>query len=370
MKKEKQLSPKIERQIKIISKYYDIDYENRVINLSLHYNSVDDLFETDFVGKGTPVFKDAVLQRISDIITLFPDEFRADIKLFIDDYKGYEPEKVFESFQDSLEMFHYQVHKEKSFRWIEAVVLALISVGILFVRKLGLNNSFINDSMLITEMLDITAWVFLWQGVTVLFLNSDTVNEISFNIIRKLKSVTFLDKKKKALVFADQETIEKDWIQVSKKENVSKKMLIISGAISFATGVTSVADTVQSLFTEGIFSTVLSSIVVIVAFTSSVLAILGGIGAISLFREKGPFQKMVPVLAIVYLLSDIILLGASIALMAGTSLSLKDIISFIVSLVLSMGASVLYFISYILLRRSKKQDRIKYSKKKAQVEAE
>ena len=39
-KKQKQLSPKIQRQIEILSKYYDIDVEKRIITLELVFDKV------------------------------------------------------------------------------------------------------------------------------------------------------------------------------------------------------------------------------------------------------------------------------------------------------------------------------------------
>lgn len=363
MKKEKQeLTPRIRRQIEIISKYYDIDYENRIITLELHYESVDELFESDFVGKGIPSFKEDILKRISGILESFPEEFTANLKLSIDDYKGMDPKKITESLKDSLELFNYHVHHEKSYRWVEAVILALISVAILFVRKFALDNKIIDDSVLLTEMLDITAWVFLWQGVTVLFLGQDTLNDINFKLISKLNTVSLLDKNKNIVNSINRAEIEKDWVQISKKEKVSRKMLIIAGAVSLATGITNISGILQYAFVPELYSTPILIITLVVAILGVLIAIFGGIGAISLFREKGPFKKAVPATAFIYLVVDVALVSVMVLSMVVSNISIKEIIAAIVALIISFGASILYFVSYLMLRRTKKMDNLKYKK--------
>ena len=352
MKKQKQLSPKIQRQLEILSKYYDIDFEKRLITLELVYDKVSDMIDDDVVTTKKIMFKNEILQRVSDVLDTFPLEFKVDLRFKIEDYEGYEPEEVVDSFKDCLEMFHYSIHREKSFRLFEAVILALVSVGILFVRKFALDNHIIGDDNLTSEMLDITAWVFLWQAVTVLFLTPNEFREISFKILTRLNIVS-LYKKDKLVMEISQEQIQRNWIQISRAEKNSRKMMIIAGAFTFATGTMSVINGLTSFLTSEEFSWISLASFLFALLISGVIAILGGIGAISTYREKGPFQRLVPFCAYFYLVTAGLLIAACIALgveMGSFAFMLGMLAMFIVYII----SSLLYFISYRILKHVKK----------------
>ena len=351
MRKLKELSPKIQRQIEILSKYYNIDLEKRLITLELVYDKVSDMFEHDIVATKKIIFKNEILQKVSEILDTFPLEFKVDLKFKINDYEGYKPEEISESFKDCLEMFHYSIHREKSFRLFEAVILALVSVGILFLRKFVLDNGVISDDNLTSEMLDITAWVFLWQAVTVLFLTPNEFREISFKILTRLNIVS-LYKNDTLIMEISQDEIQRNWVQISRAEKNSRKVMIIAGAFTFATGVMSAINGITSFIGNefswlGLVSFLFSLLI------SGFISILGGIGAISVYRERGPFQKIVPFCAYFYLVTAGLLIAAIVALgiEAGSfTFMLGMLATFIVFLV----SSLLYFVSYRILKHVKK----------------
>ena len=351
MRKLKELSPKIQRQIEILSKYYNIDLEKRLITLELVYDKVSDMLEHDIVATKKIIFKNEILQKVSEILDTFPLEFKVDLKFKINDYEGYKPEEISESFKDCLEMFHYSIHREKSFRLFEAVILALVSVGILFLRKFVLDNGVISDDNLTSEMLDITAWVFLWQAVTVLFLTPNEFREISFKILTRLNIVS-LYKNDTLIMEISQDEIQRNWVQISRAEKNSRKVMIIAGAFTFATGVMSAINGITSFIGNefswlGLVSFLFSLLI------SGFISILGGIGAISVYRERGPFQKIVPFCAYFYLVTAGLLIAAIVALgiEAGSfTFMLGMLATFIVFLV----SSLLYFVSYRILKHVKK----------------
>lgn len=356
MSKKNEISAKTLRQIEVLSKYYDIDLENRVVNLELCYESVDDIFADDIVGKHLPKFKKEILQRVSEIMESFPDELSVNLKLDIGDYKGLDPEVVFESFQDSLELLHHGIYKEKSFRWIEATILALVSVGILFIRRLGLTYNFILDSDLITEMLDITAWVFLWQGVTVLFLNNNAIDDINFTIITKLRTFTLGDKNGMTLMFMNHEELSKNWIQVSKAEKTSKKLLLIAGGVALATGTVNAVDTITMMVTPDFYQNWLLIVIGILDAIIVVVSIIGGIGAISVFREKGPLKKAVPFVAYCSLIIVFLFIAVCvITIVEADSINAGIIVRAIITLIINTFASIFYFVAYLILRNLKKK---------------
>lgn len=350
-KKLKQLSPKIQRQLEILSKYYEIDFEKRIIVLELVYDKVSEMFDDNIVSTKIVKFKAEILQRVSEIMDTFPVEFKIDLRFKISDFEGYKPNQIIESFKDSLEMFHYSMHREKNSRLFEAVVLALISVGILLVRQLLLGHGFLTDNGLVAEMLDITAWVFLWQGVTILFLTPNELRSISFKILTRLGAVSLYEKEQ--LVYqTSQEKIQQNWIQVSRAEIISKRSIIVAGAFTFAAGVISFSNGLVN-FLSSEFDIISIVTFLIAIFASGVVSILGGLGAISVYRDKGPFQKLVPFCAYFYLVVDALLIGFVIYLSLAMG-SLILIFPLLATFAAFLVSSILYFVSYQILRHLKK----------------
>ena len=350
-KKLKQLSPKIQRQLEILSKYYEIDFEKRIIILELVFNKVSEMFDDNVVSTKVIKFKSEILQRVSEIMDTFPLEFKIDLRFKVNDFEGYKPDEIIESFKDSLEMFHYSMHKEKNSRLLEAVVLALVSLGILFVRQFLLGQGFLADNGLVAEMLDITAWVFLWQGVTILFLTPNELRSISFKILTRLDIVSIYEKEK--IVYQiSQDQLQANWIQVSRAEILSKRTIIVSGAFTFAAGVISFSNGIIN-FVNTPFSMISLGSFLFMILISGIVSILGGLGAISVYRDKGPFQKLVPFCAYFYLVADVVLIVFVVFLSLELG-SLALIIPLLATFATFLVSSILYFISYQIIRHLKK----------------
>lgn len=355
MEKKAKITKKVQRQLDILSKYYEIDSENKVIKMKLYYEKASDLFETDVVTKGTPKFKTEILARISELLESVPMNYKVDFAIKVDDYEGIKVDNVVESFKDQLEMFNFQIYKVKAGRLLTAVILTLVSVGILFVRQFMLNQGIIDDSVLLTEMLDITAWVFLWEGVSTLFLRSDEYRDVSFRIIDHLKSFAIYDKDEKCLSKMEQEQIKKEWVNISKKEKSGRRILLIAGAISFAAGVITIFNLVPEFFKDGVnWSDFLMTAIPSIAAGS--IGIIGGIGACSLYCETGKLQRAVPIVAYIYLIFDMILTALIVYSFTQRQFSAKELAVAIINTIIVVGASIIYFIGYRLLRKAGKEN--------------
>ncbi len=361
------LSEKSKRQLAILEKYHDIDYEKRTIDLELHYKKISDILESDISTKNYPKFKREILQRASEVIDGFPIDFKVNLKLKIDDLEGYNVDEVMASFKDSLEMFHYAVYREKNRNWILASIFTVISALLLFFRIFAANNSMIEENGIVYEILDIIAWVFLWEAVTIIFLSPSELREISFKLARRLVSISLLNKDDEILSFTSHEQLTLDWVDDSKKESTGRIILLISGAACFATGVVNLVSAFKDLYeflTADMFSLgptliAFTIIAMLIKFLLAVLFIIGGIGAISMFSDKGPFQKFVPILAYTFLVLDTFLLALIIGsvVLEYQSSQQFDIASLLQG-ILSQLVTIFYFVSYLFVRTSKKKEQI------------
>ncbi len=369
MKKENKnnispLSEKSKRQLAILEKYHDIDYEKRTIDLELHYNKISDILESDVSTKNYPKFKREILQRASEVIDGFPIDFKVNLKLKIDDLEGYKTDEVMESFKDSLEMFHYAVYREKNRNWILASIFTVIAALLLFFRIFAAKNSMIEENGVVYEILDIIAWVFLWEAVTIIFLSPSELKEISFKLARRLLSISLLNKNDEIISYTSHEDLTLNWIDDSQKESTGRLVLLISGAACFATGVVNLVSVFKDLyeflssemFTFGPLLVAISVVSMLIKFFLAILFIIGGIGAISTFSDRGPFKKFVPILAYTFIVLDTFLL----ALIIGSAvieyqLSQKFDIANLLQGIMSQLVTILYFVSYLIVKSSNKK---------------
>ncbi len=358
------LTEKSKRQLAILEKYHDIDYENRTIDLELHYKKISDILEGDVSTKDYPKFKREILQRASEIIDGFPLDFKVNLKLKIDDFEGYSVNEVMESFKDSLEMFHYAVYREKNRNWVFAVIFSVVAALVLFLRVFASSNEIIASSSIIDEILDIIAWVFLWEAVTIIFLSPGELREISFKLARRLMSISLLDKDKNVLSSVDKDAITLNWIEEGRKESTSRLLLLISGAATLSIGIANLVTSskdLYDLFTVTLpsndFSTLSITIVSIITnFVIAFLFVIGGIGALSTFKEKGPFRSFVPFMAYIYLVLVTLYLVIIIAMVVLVYQTTGNFdITTLLQGIFSQGVTILYFVSYLLFNLSKKK---------------
>lgn len=358
-KKPEHLTPKMVRQIELLKKYYDIDVENKIIYLELHYESVDELLHSDLSCKETPRFNNEVVSRVSGLMDTFPQGFDVDLTLKIDDYKGYNPKVLMSSFKDSLEIIHYSFYKEKKANWVLAAILVIVSASLIGLRLFALNSKIINDNGVIQEMVDITGWVFLWEAVTILFLTQSEQREISRKVTDHLSAITFIDKDGKTLEHVNNEELTANWLFETKKQRNGRVVLLIAGAACFAYGVISFFDGLTELFKilmpaegetppDARFALISMGI----NFFIAVLYCAGGFGAISMFKEKGPLQKVVPVFAWVMFIFDILYIGLIVTLeVFAISSGVGFLFEFVFSAFQTTAVTILYFIGYTITKK-------------------
>lgn len=349
------------RQLEIIGRYYDVDIENRLITIKLHYAKASEILEEGIDSKH-PILKSDLLERISEIISTFPVDFRSYVSIQIDDYENYDYKDIMGSFKDNMELFHYSVRKETNKRWISAAIFFSVSAILLAIRLFLGTKNYLDTNSMVYEMMDIIAWVFLWEAVTVLFLNPGELKEISTKIGRRIVKTSFLDEKGNVLTEIKRNELVSNWIEDTKLENGGRTLLIIAGALIFATGVVDgingipsfVNDTISVISSPNMWPALLIDAATLV---ESALFILGGIAAINIYRERGPLQKLMAPFSIIFMIFDTVVLSGLIFLCIYYKVDFKQTIIAVTSSTISLLASILYFISYLMLIRYRKREK-------------
>lgn len=277
------------RQIELLEKYYNIDNENKIISIDLHYQKVSDILLTNEGNINYPLFKNEIIETVNNAIKRTPRDFKINIVFDIEDYENYNPKQIIESFNDTLELGQYSARRSKQTKNLIAAILILIGIILLFFMIIGNNNNWFKEGIksdIISEVIDIAAWVFIWEAVTMLFLEQPEQNKLALLIRRKVVQITMLKSDiKEPLYVENTNSIFNNWEDESKIKKFGRNCLLISSSSFLFLAIFNIYN-LFSILLKNDLSTPKIIISVIVTIISCVISILAGLGGIFKYIGK------------------------------------------------------------------------------------
>lgn len=277
------------RQIELLEKYYNIDNENKIISIDLHYQKVSDILLTNEGNINYPLFKNEIIETVNNAIKRTPRDFKINIVFDIEDYENYNPKQIIESFNDTLELGQYSARRSKQTKNLIAAILILIGIILLFFMIIGNNNNWFKEGIksdIISEVIDIAAWVFIWEAVTMLFLEQPEQNKLALLIRRKVVQITMLKSGiKEPLYVENTNSIFNNWEDESKIKKFGRNCLLISSSSFLFLAIFNIYN-LFSILLKNDLSTPKIIISVIVTIISCVISILAGLGGIFKYIGK------------------------------------------------------------------------------------
>ncbi len=335
------------RQLELVEKYYYLDREKKIIDIDLNYDSVDDILEKEIGNPNNPQFSRSVLETMDSIIENIPTGYKVNLNLVLKDYKDYDPKVLMETFNNTLELRRYSSRKKRLNKQVFSGILIFIGISILLLMIICKNyikfDNEIQDEIL-NEVLDIAAWVFIWEAVTLLFLDDPGKSKLSIEIRRKVNKITFYThESEQPLLSETNDEIFKNWESISRIKTVSRYMLLVSSIAFLFLAVYSIYDFFKT-FNEAtqLFNVPFLIIIGIIQFIVKVFA---GVSGIKLFLNK-PVKHYK-------------LLGAySVIIFVGFCLSIVGILASqetigLVSSIATMIISLMYSIGFFMNKYSK-----------------
>ena len=335
------------RQYEILSKYYDINENTGVICLNLHYDSAIELFDNVKYHSKSSFFSPEIMAYVSDSMEKFPDFYDVELNITIEDYDEYTPKEIIDSFHDNVEITHYRKASSFKNKWIIVALLLSAGVALLTVVGIGSHIQFWSKSKgyaVLQEVVDISGWVFIWQGVTVAFL-SPIDNSINTRLIkRNLLRINLIDSNGKVIYKDKTRERLNNWVSENKFLKINKLvMLIISIIIMMLATYELVDDTYEFYEIIRIANLEIQSIAVIlvlfvVTILTDILLLFQGFAGISIYSGKNRFVILTGVISFLIFVTEIAEISLAVSL--GNTLDFGTISNALISL--------LFFISYIV----------------------
>lgn len=334
---EDKVSAAEKRQVEILKKYHEVDEENKIVKVELHYAKASDIICGELSSKEKPIFGAYIIENIHELLNRFPRKYTLDLSFSIGDYEEYSPHSLIDSLSDTLELEQYRTQRKVKRTWILALALLLIGVGMLVFltvfKKLGIIGDVTLSDKVFDYVLDTAACVFIWECVSQLFIYPAEFVVTNTEVFHGFHAVSFNDNQGNVLSRITKAEICSKWVVDDKRQRLGKIFLICTGGLHCMLGVIALINFFIEIpnipFNQP--GTVAS---VIVLCAVSALQIIYGIGSISRFNGKGPFKR------IVYLFSFLLFLGYIVTLILiiinavqGTYLSATAIVSFVAGLI-------------------------------------
>ena len=342
------------RQIELMKKRFNVDEEKKIVDLTLNYESANDVLITNLDTK-VPTFDRDKFGRIKEIISEFPIDYKVNLDITIQDYNGYEPEEMLEGFNDAVELTVYSGEKDHRKKWLQTTFLLIAGILVLFFIANGVIQNWggitPTAAEVLREVLDISAWVFVWQAVSLAFLTPSEDRLVSLTLKHRLNYVILRDKESKITAKEQYSDSYNATAKEYKLRTFGRYSLLISGATFFALGSANVLTLIMDIFrisqtisndTGNIGAAVVANIIIYSITLSLIITeILGGLAAISVYTGRlGKLSKLVMPFGITVFVLQIALLVLGILFAA---ISFTQVLGAIVAALYLFGALIIRF---------------------------
>ncbi|MFA6624274.1 MAG: hypothetical protein WCS80_00725 [Bacilli bacterium] len=214
------------QQNEILGKYFILDNDKGVATIEFHYDHFEDFLDQNLGNGKARFFTTDFKEKLRGIVQLIPLVYDVNIIFNIKDYDGYTIEDANQILEDNMNIhyFNNRIGLQKKKR----SAIALLIIGILFLISNILFNYFIEgtgtNKLLInvfSEIMDIAAWVFVWESVSIYFIDRAEMAVKTEKFRARIKEVVF-KKPKDYLPVNNIKALEEDIRDSKSKEKEEK----------------------------------------------------------------------------------------------------------------------------------------------------
>lgn len=354
----------IEEQVKLLKRYYKLDEKRKTFDVVFHFEKASDLFDENIESISSPKMKDEIIGKIVNVIEDIPRGYKGDISLVVDDYEHYDKQQILDSFNDLLLLNRYRYNRESKSKWFKVAFLILTGVLLLFLVNLCRINNFwgmLDDSEIAKDVIlaitEISGWVFIWESVSIIFLQKSGIIRNGAVMISKISSIAlYQGDSDKALVKETTQQIAKNLIADDATKRIGSLLLMFAGFAMVAVGFMQLINLISD-FTVG--DNVAASILTLFGGIIGTLTGVGaGLFALLLYRGREEFK--IPVIIVASIELTILIAGITSMILFGVSVS--DLVLTILAILVHVGyvvGMVLYLVGEQLFKKGGKIDAIR-----------
>lgn len=134
------LSRRVYRRMSNIKDFCDFDPANQTATLNLNYRSADEIIDCRLSSVDSPVISTSALEMLEGYLEFVPKEFKVNYQIRIADYKGYDPSKIEEAYNKTMEVRDYREATGSSN--MKSKMVAFVVVGLIMLLFVIFNSRY------------------------------------------------------------------------------------------------------------------------------------------------------------------------------------------------------------------------------------
>ena len=176
-----------------LMRHYDLDDEKGLCTIHFRFDKFDDFFETH-VGK-RPLLKGTLRDDLEETLLRIPKCYDLILDIDIKDDQKHTKEEAVTALRDGLEFNSYSYRNRLHGKSVISLVLLFVGLAVLIL--LALLKVFVfkdNDTAaegILSEVLDIAASVFIWEAVTLYFIERNETKAAWGRARSRIRSICF-----------------------------------------------------------------------------------------------------------------------------------------------------------------------------------
>ncbi|HBR85872.1 MAG TPA: hypothetical protein DEA32_01650 [Firmicutes bacterium] len=182
--------------IRELSDSFDIDEDKHEMLIEFRYDRFSDIFNTSLGRKGgIPLIRNEMMETLERCFRFRPIGYSVRFDFVVSDLEGHTVEEAEKCFVHSISLGGYVSSKEGKGKTMTALVLTIVGILILVFTSLCTGLGWVDVEgatwKIMSEVLDIAAWVFIWEAVTIYFIDRPERKLFIRNFKKSLTEVTF-----------------------------------------------------------------------------------------------------------------------------------------------------------------------------------
>lgn len=213
-----------DKQNRLLDYIYDVDKENRIVTARIHFASIDDIIDPSY--KKNLMLNDALWQKMEQVLKSVPFSYKVNFEFEIDDMKDYSLDVLMSALEKNIDMkylgFAISTRRKRRAALSLTAIGILLLLGNIILQVLQPFNGVVEN--ILVEIIDIAAWVFVWEAVTIYYIDGYEMRRGLKNIRKRILDISFTDSQTKNQKKEDFDSISpnlKDKIKDEIKDIVS-----------------------------------------------------------------------------------------------------------------------------------------------------
>jgi hypothetical protein len=181
----------------LLNKYFTLDEEKRLATVKLRYDHFTDMLAPN-IGEGkNRFFLKSVTDEMTEVLNLIPIDYQVNLIFEVKDYGPYSEEEAMGIAEDNLNFNYYQGKLQMKKKTRTALILFVIGILFLVFNILAVSMKWGHGALdtdskgIISEVLDIAAWVFIWESVSIYFFDRSEIRLRQSNFRYRIKDIQF-----------------------------------------------------------------------------------------------------------------------------------------------------------------------------------